>query len=221
MEQFGSFVDNAIFFIIIVNAFLYVIAYRKNRHSHLLALFAAYLVLGCLLQVYMWYLTLDRSNNLWVAHIYFAMQFVILSLFYRNMFYKGQKRFVLYVIALVVLVLGIYYVSDVSKIMTFNLLDIFVTMLPIIAYTIVHLYNSLTKKGNFLLINSAILIYFSTSALIFFVGTIIQVEGEVAPTLEKAGRRIFMINDFMFLLYQITIFLEWKFNISKWNNRRI
>ncbi len=111
-----------------------------------------------------------KINNLIVSHVYFVSQFIFLSLFYKSLFSYGQKQFVNTLLVIIPLVIGVHFYWFPEKIWKFNVLEIFLTSIPLVIYSIIHLYNSLTRKNIFLYVNVAVLMYLSSSTLIFILG---------------------------------------------------
>ena len=114
-----------------------------------------------------------KINNLIISHVYFISQFILLSLFYRSLFSFGQKQFVNVLLVVIPTVIGIHFYYNPDKIWKFNVLEIFLTSIPLVIYSIIHLYNSLTRKNIFLYVNVAVLMYLSSSTLIFILGDIL------------------------------------------------
>ena len=85
-----------------------------------------------------------KMNNLFLSHFYFIFQFLILSYFYYILLeVPFQKRVVKIVSAITLFVLCIDYAWKPELFFSLNLLEIFVTSLPIVIYAAFHLYNLL------------------------------------------------------------------------------
>jgi len=152
---------------------------------------------------------LDHGNNLFLSHFYFIPQFILLSFFYRNLFKRKQQRLVLGILTLVLAILIVIFLRNPSIFYTFSIVEVFITSLPLVIYSIIHLYNGLSEKSRFLYINSGILIYLSASTLIFILGDYIS----RIKTENIDVRYIWNINQYLYIGFLIAIFLEWYYNL--------
>lgn len=143
-----------------------------------------------------------KIGNLFVSHFYFILQFIFLSLFYKSLFSLRQKQFVNALLVVILPVIGVHFYFNPDKIWTFNVLEIFLTSIPLVIYSIMHLFNSLTQKKVFLYVNVAILMYLSSSTLIFILGEILT---SMTRTMVLD---IWMINKFLYVGYLILYILE-------------
>ncbi len=204
MEQFDNFMHFTGLFLIVLNAVLYIWSYIFNKKNIALFYLAIYLCICAIVMVVTAYLAHYSKANLHYSHIYFILQFVFLTLFYKTLFSKIQRKIVVFILYFVLLVLLIQYINNPSLIKQFNLFEIFITSFPIIIYSIIHLYNSLSKEGEYMIINSGILVYITTSTLIFFLGNYLS--GNHGNTITK----IWLINKVLYVLYLVLILIEWK-----------
>ncbi len=189
--------------LILINACLYLWSYINSKNVALFFL-ALYLVTSAFVVVISSYLGNKGEANLHYSHIYFITQFIFLSLFYRTLLNQNQKKGIDIIILLVLLTLAIQYFNKPYLISQFNLLEIFITSVPLIIYSIMHLYNSLSKKGEFMLINAGVLIYLTTSTLIFILGDYLSEFKNNTIT------KIWMINKILYVIYLVLILVEWK-----------
>jgi hypothetical protein len=199
--------------ILLLNIILYLKGYRPHRRAvafkifiiYILCMFAV-LVTSNVFAMYTW-------NNLFLSHLYFISQFILLSLFYGRLFTRAQQLVTHIVGIIVLIIIGMHYVMDPSQWHTFSLLEVFLTSFPLVIYSIIHLYNSLNKKGAYLYINAGILVYLSSSTLIFFLGNY-QIGLD-----ESTVSNMWFMNKVLYLIYLILIFFEWKYNISQSKRR--
>lgn len=105
---------------------------------------------------------------------------------------------------LVIITLIIQYSIKPSLFFNFNILEIFLTSFPLVVYSIVHLYNSLSRKGQFMYVNAGILIYLTTSTLIFILGDYLASERS------DLIRKIWYLNKVLYIGYLVLILMEWK-----------
>ncbi len=186
---------------LLVNAILYVRAYNKSVS---LNIFTLYLCATLIIQLLFNYLFLKGINNLFISHYYFVFQFILLSLFYRNLFKKAKhKRIVEIVFVSVIIILAIQYINNPQIYFKFNLLEIILTSLSIVTFSVIYFYNSLTEKMECMYINYGIFIYLLASTLIFCSGNFVTSTDASLSTL------LWYINSLLFIVYQILIFTQW------------
>ncbi len=184
---------------------LYMISYRFYKKPIAYQYFSWYLLISFLISFSAWLLALYKINNLYLSHVYFISQFLLLSLFYHSLFNKKQKRYVVAVILLIFIVLSFQYMINPQLFFHFNIFEIFITSLPIVVYAIIHLYNSLNKTSNYLIINAGILIYITSSTLIFILGNFLAI-----ADMNSAVRNIYLINKVLYVVYLTLILIQWK-----------
>lgn len=142
-----------------------------------------------------------KMNNLFLSHFYFIFQFLILSYFYYILLeVPFQKRVVKIVSAITLLVLCIDYAWKPELFFSLNLLEIFVTSLPIVIYAAFHLYNLLNKEHYFYYTTVGLLIYLYGSTFLFLSYELIMIEIE-----EVAGVYTWFLNIFLYVIYQLFI----------------
>ncbi len=171
-------------------------------------LFKTYLLISFLIIFYSIYLWKNKMPNLYLSHAYFGVQFIFLSLFYKKIFIeKPQKKLVDIIFIIVISILCTQYIIEPEVFFVFNVLEVFLCSIPLVIYAIMHLYNSLSKKGVFMYINTGILIYLSTSSLIYMLGDYLSnFENQII-------KNIWFLNKVLFIVYLLFIFMEWYKNI--------
>lgn len=207
MKQFDNIVQLLVLFLIVLNTILYAWSYLFKKKQVALLLFSLYLFVCSVIMILVEIIANKGGDNLYLSHIYFISQFIFLSLFYGELFHKKQKKWIYFTLIAVFTFLSIQYVNKPELIYKFNILEIFITSFPIVVYSIIHLYNSLSKKGSYMLINSGILIYLTTSTLIFILGDYLSNSNYKGI---NAITRIWMLNKVLYFVYLILILLEWK-----------
>lgn len=201
--------------LIFINALVYLIGYKQNKKALAYKYFSFYLFLSFLVSFASFFLAKLKMNNLYLSHVYFIGQFILLSLFYLSLFKKKQKKHVITVMLLICLMLVIQYGFKPSLFFQFNIFEIFITSLPIVTYAIIHLYNSLNNTNNYLIINAGILIYITSSTLIFILGNYLSYE-DINSVVK---RNIYLLNKILYVVYLILILLEWKKNFRLVKNK--
>lgn len=189
--------------ILICNLILFIRDFRFQSKAFKIFTFYLGIILGIQmgskLMVYLHY------QNLYLSHFYFVGQFIMLSLFYRNLFKDSfQKRMVNIGFICCGLLLAIQYALDPGLFFKFNLFEIFITSLLLIVYAAFHFYNMLNAKKEFYYINMGVLLYLFGSTVLFLAGNLMP---EISPSLNKIP---WIANAILFIVYQIFIFVEWK-----------
>lgn len=211
---FDDVFENLGVILLFINALLYSYSYFKNKKDKALRYFSIYLnltflVLSLSIVIIEYF---NKTNNLFLSHFYFIFQFIFLSLFYKKFFTKTQKNWVNINFVLITVILVIQYYSNVSLFYKFNLLEILITSLPLVIYSIIHLYNSLGKPGKYMYINSAILIYLSVSTLIFILGNLIN-------SIDRSlANNVWVLNKVFYIGYLLLILFEWRISLWKTKN---
>lgn len=170
-----------------------------------------YIVLNLINSLVIEYLYHNRIENLYLSNFYLIFQFILFTYFYLHLFKnKKQKIYVKTLFIIVMTILVIQYLLNPLGFFYFNLLEVFLTTLPLITYSIIHLYNSLVTKGNFLYINAAILIYLSASTLIFFLGNYLR------GISKDDANNIWLILKILYSIFLTLYTIEWKNSFSSY-----
>ncbi len=193
--------------LIFINALLYLIGYKRYKNVVAYKYFSWYLVVSATIAITAFILASYKIPNLYLSHFYFITQFIFLSLFYRALFKSKQKKYVIYTIVLVLAILSVQYAFKPSLFTQFNSLEIFVTSLPLVIYSIVHLYNSLSHIYKYILINAGVLVYITSSTLIFILGNYLS-----DLDFNSEIRNIYLINKILYVVYLTLILIQWKTN---------
>lgn len=190
---------------------MFLVTYNKKRPKTY-KLFTGYLLVSFVITIVSEILAQNGINNLFLSHVYFISQFYILSLFYAELLEKIQVRIINGILGLVTLLLAIQYALDTTLFYRFNLFEVFITSFPLVVYSIIHLYNALNDKISYIYINGAILMYLSTSTLIFILGNYIS-------NIDKAlALNIYLIHKILYIIFLILILTEWKVSIWEMKN---
>ncbi len=219
MKLIDSVFQNLSTLLLFINAILYTYSAIKDKKNKALKYFAIYLsltfiVLTLSIIIVEFYRELNiKQDNLFLSHFYFIFQFVFLSLFYKINFSRKQKIWVNLIFVIVALVLGIQYSNNLSLFNQFNLLEILITSFPLVVYSIIHLYNSLGKKGKYMYINAAVLIYLSVSTLIFILGNLI-----ISAVAKSVSTDVWLLNKVFYGGYLALILIEWRKSLWRTKN---
>jgi hypothetical protein len=106
--------------------------------------------------------------NIFTAHFYDLLQFVLLSYFYGNLLNTKKQLYTVYLLLIILpFFLLVRYVLNPQLFFEYSLLETYLTTMPIIIYATMHLYNHLGKKTEFYYVNIGLLFYLFTSTFIF------------------------------------------------------
>ena len=146
---------------------LYLIGFFKNGKAY--KIFTIYII-GVLLmdfissKLYSWF----RIYNIFMNHFYDLFQFVILSYFYATLLKTKKQLFTVYILLIILPVFLLSrYVFNPQMFFEYSLLETYLTTMPLIIYSSMHLYNNLGEKSEFYYGNVGLLFYLFTSTFIF------------------------------------------------------
>lgn len=175
-------------------------------------IFTSYLIIMFLIQITASLLQYLSIANLFLSHLYFIAQFVLLSFFYLNLGLNDfQNKMVKLGFVICLVALTVQYTLDSSLLLRFNLFEIFITSFLVIIYATFYLYNLLNERKKFYYINLGILIYLFGSTVIFLAGNL-SILYEL-----KFVFSIWILNAILYVIYQLFIFIEWKKSFSNTN----
>jgi hypothetical protein len=204
MSRIDDFFEYLGIVLLIINFCLYVSSYRTKNGFVAINYFTIYLTAICIIQIIAFVHAARVENNLYLSHFYFIVQFICLSLFFKCFFTKIQKTIVNYVLIIVLTILFAQYYTNPELYYQFNNLEIFITSVPLIIYSVIHMYNSLNKSSRYMYITAGILIYITTSTLIFILGNYLATLENIVVT------NIWFINKVLYVVYMLLILIEWK-----------
>ena len=146
---------------------LYLIGFFKHGKAY--KIFTIYLI-GVLTidyvssNLYSWF----RIYNVFMHHFYELFQFVILSYFFSLLLKTRAQLFTVYILLIVLpIFLLSRYLINPNLFFEYNLLETYLTTIPLIIYSSMHLYNNLGEKSEFYYGNVGLLFYLFTSTFIF------------------------------------------------------
>jgi hypothetical protein len=111
-----------------------------------------------------------------MTHFYDLFQFVILSYFYATLLKTKKQLFTVYILLIILPVFLLSrYVFNPQMFFEYSLLETYLTTMPLIIYSSMHLYNNLGDKSEFYYINVGLLFYLFSSTFIFLLYKLIDV----------------------------------------------
>ena len=103
-----------------------------------------------------------------MQHFYELFQFVILSYFFSLLLKTRAQLLTVYILLIVLPVFLLSrYLIDPNLFFEYNHLEPYLTTMPLIIYSSMHLYNNLGEKSDFYYSNLGLLFYLFTSTFIF------------------------------------------------------
>ena len=187
---------------------LYLIGFAKN--SKAFKIFTVYLVIIGLIQLSMsihsYYLA--GESNLFFFIYYFVLQFIMLSLFYKELL--GNKWIHL-VTGIVLLFIGYQYFLEPSMYYRYNPIGSSLTQFIIVIYSLLYFYKSLSGKREFLIVNVGLFFYMLSSLLIFASGNLV-LDVDIPSYIPKLLNQINLV---LYFIFQILIVIEWYRNYRR------
>ncbi|MFB9077024.1 hypothetical protein ACFFLS_03745 [Flavobacterium procerum] len=148
-------------------------------------------------------------NNLSLVHLYFIGQFMLLGLFYKELFQnKAQKKIIQISLLTGIFILAIQYVLQPELFFKFNLFEITITSLLVVFFALLYLYNMLTDEKKFYYITVGLVIYLLASTILFLVGNL------TLGLSEELKLITWTLNAFFVMVNQFFVLFEWKKSFS-------
>ncbi len=193
-------------FILFINLLIYSKGYRYNK-SVAFKVFIFYLIITLAIQLISTYLRSFKIPNLYLSHYYFIGQFILFSLFFKQLLKKKlHKKGITLCLIIVLTVLGIYYFLYPSNYYKFNVFEIIITSIPLIIYSIFFFVQKIEDADKkYIYIVSGFFLYILCSTLLFTTGNITA----------EIKKIIWEINSLLYVTFQVLIFVEWYKNFRK------
>lgn len=194
--------------ILLLNFILYLSKYSKQEKAF--KIFTVYLLAMLISQIAANIFQWLSKNNLFISHFYFIVQFLLLSYFYWEILTsKLQKRVVMIVVPIGLMLLGVQYFLEPELFFKFNLLEIFITSFSIIVFAMFHFYNILNEQKNYFYINVGIFTYLFASTILFISGNLLN------SLNNNFGHAIWIVNSVIYVISQLYILKEFKHLFGK------
>lgn len=196
--------------VLTVNTFLFFKSYRKNSIAFKVICF--YLLFCLIIQSITEYFFNIRKDNLYLSHYYFLGQFLFLSFFYKSILESQIKKKVINVFLIIIpFLIALLYSINPKDYFKFNLIEVIITSLPIVFYSILYFSETLNSSKKFIYLNSGVFMYLISSTFLFSAGNFIN----SSASENSVKRYVWILNVFLYLVYQILIFIEWYKNFRK------
>ncbi len=195
--------------ILVTIAFLFFVGYWSIM-SYSLKIFGAFIGFSFLIQTSSFTIPYLGYHNLWLLHIFTLGEFIILSLFYRQLFTKNPKlkQFIAYFLPIgsLLIILNTIFLQSLTEYNSYA--KTFVQCFTI-AYSVYYFYILSTREilteqrfKALHLINSAILLYYAGSFFIFMFANIsVLISGEMSTS-------FWDFNAFLYLTFLILVLIS-------------
>ena len=206
MNILNEWLGHILVFIALILPVFYLKGYRKHGKAYDIFTWYLYFIAG--VQFIMSLYAFEKINNIFLFHFYFIGQFIFMSLFY----YQLLKLKIIYIILGVGLaLLAIQYTVTPGIFYVYHTVGVSLTQSVVVLYALVYYYSSLSKVADFVYINTGVLLYFMTSILFFASGNFF-LELDIP---KEAKQKIGLVNEALYFVFQILIFIEWYKNYRK------
>ncbi len=191
--------------LLFVNAILFLLKVKTNNRVYKVV--ATYLTVLFFVELFCNIIGyLKPGENSFLSHFYFNSQFLLLSLFFYQLFDdESLKKVVLLCYLLITSIIIIGYIVDFNSFWEFNLFEIVSTSSILVLYVLIHLFDTLNKEKIYFFLCIGLILYLICSSLIFISGNYQLV------FIEDPYIDIWIFNTLFYILYQILIFKEWLF----------
>lgn len=205
--DFSQAIINLGYVFLVINTLAFIISYTEKDKA--LKYFIMYLTLCLFIQVFSDVIGDLKRNNLFLSHVYFNGQFILLSLFFSTLYgFKKFKKLHLFLTFLVVLFFVIFLINTPGSLLKWNVFEIATTSIPLIIYSFYFFVKNIdtNKNKKYIYFNSGFFLYTLCSTLIFTLGILDAVE---------LKSYVWSFNAILYLAFQILIFVEWYQNFRK------
>ncbi len=193
------------YFILAINSLLFLRNFKKNTFE--VKVFSLYLLFSLIIQLSSGFIAKLGNNNIYLFHLFNVGQYFFLSLFYsKQTKNKLLKKSVFWGIRIIPFSILFFYVFNPDYIFKFNTIEILICYIPLLIYSFYFLIERIDEVDKkFIYFNASFLIYTFCSTLLFSTGNI---QSEIKSL-------IWDFNIYLYLIYQIFIFIEWYKNFRK------
>lgn len=193
------------YLVLLINVILYSISYKKKpiafKYIYL------YLVLSIIIQFISAYLASKKLNNLLYFHIFNIGQFILISLLFINILKNKVLKIILkYSLFVIPFFLILFFILNPKSLKVFNIVEILFCSIPLIISSFLFFVEKIDSKNRkYIYFNSGFFLYTLCSTLLFCAGNLSN----------KTLRLLWLFNSFIYLMFQIMIFIEWYKNFRK------
>jgi hypothetical protein len=190
--------------ILFINTIIYLVGLTKKSGAYISFVF--YLLAICVIQVTVEIYANEGENNHFLSTYYLFFQFILLSCFFYHLF-KGISRrkssLIKYGSSLITVSLICQYIIYPELYYTFNSLGFLVTSSALIIYSVLYLFELISRKLPFHYVTIGIFVYLISSSIIF------AAAASIVSFNDNINMLIWKINALLFIIYQVLILWEW------------
>jgi hypothetical protein len=191
--------------ILCINTIIYFTGFTKNGKAF--KCFTLYLLCIFIIQVSMEVLAYNGLNNHFISGYYLFLQFSLLSVFFYQLFLPiniVKSNVIKYLSVTVIAGIVMQYVFNPGLYYVFNSVGFLITSLVLIIYSVLYIFELVTRRLHFNFVAVGAFIYLVSSVIIFASSVYLSTINE------DVFMVIWLINAVLFILYQLLIFWEWK-----------
>ncbi|RNC88397.1 MAG: hypothetical protein ED556_04220 [Winogradskyella sp.] len=196
-------------------AVVYLFTYSKNAHNRPYVFFCLYLCSITVINTVSGLMAMNRINNLIFSHVYFVIEFITLIFFFRELLNKKQRNKIditVIVVFIALLSLFGFHGLDMYNLKPFDPLEILLCSLPILVFSAMHLYNSISAPLKFIYVTIGLVVYKIVSILLFMVLNFANTNGN---NYRDFLDLLWTLNRYFLVVYFGLIFFEWYRNYMR------
>ncbi|MFT6127600.1 MAG: hypothetical protein ACJAVA_002091, partial [Flavobacteriaceae bacterium] len=144
-----KFILEFIIYFSIFLSLLYIRSFIRNNKAF--KLFTIYLIVISIIQLSSFLIIKSGGeSNLFLSHYYFISQFILLSLFFKELL---KFKWISWVLYIGLLLIGYQYIIEPNLYFQYNTIGMAITQTFIVIYSLLYFYKSLSGKNEFILVN--------------------------------------------------------------------
>lgn len=196
-------------FLLFINAIMSLLI-RKKVNQKTFSYFSIYLLIMVIIELFCHVLgILKPGSNIFISHFYFNFQFLIIGIFFLQLFNKNTivKNWILRIMLVVFLIIALSYFFNNNLFWKFNLVEIGLTSTVLIGFIVYYLYVTMDKENSYFhSFFGGLIMYLLSSSLIFLTGN-----EEYIIIKDPHYIDIWVFNSLFYIVFQIFVFREIQF----------
>ena len=193
------------YFVLFINVIIYCIYYKKRPLAY--KYISLYLILSLVIQIISSYLASIKANNLFFFHLFNIGQFILICLLFTSILKNRVLKIILkYCLFIIPFFLIIFFILNQEFLFRFNIVELLICSILLIISSFVFFIEKIDSNNRkYIYFNSGFFLYILCSTLLFSAGNLSN----------KTSRLLWLFNSFIYLIFQIMVFLEWYKNFKK------
>lgn len=180
---------------------------RKKVKLMTFNFFSTYLLIMAIIELFCHVLgVLKPGSNIFISHFYFNFQFLIISIFFLQLFKKNTrvKNWILRIMILVFLIVAFSFALNKELFWKFNLVEIGATTLALVGFIAYYFYDTMEHDvEDFHNFFGGLIVYLLSSSLIFLTGN-----EELVIIKDPYYIDIWVFNSLFYITFQFFVFRE-------------